>query len=214
MENSLIFDFVIIALIVISAIFAFSRGFSQEIFSLISWVSAFFISYFFAHLLFPIIVSLIGNQLISKFVSYFLVFIFFLFFLSYLTKKFSNSIKKSTVGMLDRSLGFIFGIFRGYVIISLIFFAFMTFYSEKIPKWLDDSKMNYLLMIGSIKIVSLFDKENISTKILENKISKKSKQLFEKSIDSHIRRKDETGLIEGYKKNERENLQLLIESVE
>ena len=74
--------------------------------------------------------------------------------------------------------------------------------------------MNYLLMVGSVKIVSLFDKENISAKVLENKISKKSKRLFEKSIDSHIRREKGAELLEGYKKNERENLELLIENIE
>ena len=214
MESNLVFDFIIIAFIFFSAVFAFSRGFSQEIFSLISWASAFFISYFFSHYFLPLTNAFISNLLISKLITYFSVFIFFLFFFSFLTKKFSNSIKKSTVGMLDRSLGFIFGILRGYVLISLIFFAFMTFYSEKGPKWLENSKMNYLLMVGSVKIVSLFDKENISAKVLENKISKKSKRLFEKSIDSHIRREKGAELLEGYKKNERENLELLIENIE
>jgi len=215
LETNLIFDILVIAFIFLSAIFAFSRGLSQEVLSLISWISAFFISYFFGYLLTDFTNILVSNVFISKIITYFLLFIFSLFLLSFLTKKFSNSVKKSTVGMLDRSLGFIFGIGRGYLLVSLCFFAFTSFYSDKSPKWIEDSKMSYLLMVGSVKIVSFFDKENFSAQILENRITKKSKQLFEKSIDSHIRREESSEFFqEGYMKKERENLEHLIENIE
>ncbi len=214
MESYLIFDLVIIIFIFLSAIFSFSRGFSQEILSLVSWLSAFFISYLFSNKFIYITQFIIDNSLISKIVTYFVVFVASLFLLSYLTGKFSSTIKKSTVGMLDRSLGFIFGVARGYVLLCLCFFVINSFYVDKVPKWLEKSKMNYVLMYGSIKVVSLFDKENTSVNMLKNKIKNKSEMLFEKSIDSHIRREKSLNFNDGYKKEDREELEYLIENIE
>ncbi len=213
MENNLIFDVSIIFFILISALFAFSRGFSQEILSLFSWVSSFFISFFFAKFFVDYINYLINNFFISKVSSYILVFIISLFILSYATSKFSYTVKKSSVGAIDRSLGFFFGVARGYILLCLILFTISNFYFEKLPKWLDESKMNYLLMYGATKIVYFFDKDNFSAKVLEDKIRTKSEKLFEKSIDSHLRREQKSDTNdEGYKKSDRENLDYLIEN--
>lgn len=213
MENNLIFDVSIIFFIIVSALFSFSRGFSQEVLSLFSWVSSFFISFFCSKFLVKYVNYLINNFFISKVSSYILVFIISLFILSYLTSKFSYNVKKSSVGTIDRSLGFLFGIARGYILLCLILFTISNFYFEKLPKWLDESKMNYLLMYGAAKIVYLFDKDNYSAKVLEDKIKSKSEKLFEKSIDSHLRREQKSDFSnDGYKKSDRENLDYLIEN--
>ena len=215
MESYLIFDISIIIFILISAVFFFSLGFSQETLSLISWVSAFFISYIFSSQLISHVDKVINNLVISKIFTYLLVFIFSLFFLSFFTSRFSSSIKKSSVGMLDRSLGFAFGIARGYILLALCLHLFNSLYSDKSPDWLEKSKMHDLLRFGSIKIISLFDKNNNSIKNIENQLNKKSEELFEKSIDSYLRRERKFGSeSEGYEKRDRDSLEFLIESTE
>lgn len=214
MENHIIFDLSVVVFIFLSAIFSFSRGFSQEILSLISWTSAFFISFIFSENLFFLTRFVVSNIFLSKVITYLLVFILSLFLFSYLTSKFSTSVKRSTVGMLDRSLGFLFGITRGYILLCLCFFIVNSFYMNKIPSWFDKSKMNYLLMYGSVKIISFFDKENQSASLLNDKIKKKSEKLFEKSIDSHLRREEKLNLIDkGYEKKDRDELEYLIENM-
>ena len=215
MESYLIFDISIIIFILISAVFSFTRGFSQETLSLISWVSAFFISYIFSSQLISHVDKVINNLVISKIFTYLAVFIFSLFFLSFFTSRFSSSIKKSSVGMLDRSLGFAFGIARGYILLALCLYLFNSLYSDKSPNWLEKSKMNDLLSFGSIKIISLFDKNNSSIKNIENQLNEKSEELFEKSIDSYLRREKKLGYeSEGYEKRDRDSLEFLIESTE
>ena len=215
MESYLIFDISIIVFILISAVFSFTRGFSQETLSLISWVSAFFISYIFSNQLINHVDKVINNLVISKIFTYLAVFIFSLFFLSFFTSRFSSSIKKSSVGMLDRSLGFAFGIARGYILLALCLYLFNSLYSDKSPNWLEKSKMNDLLSFGSIKIISLFDKNNSSIKNIENQLNEKSEELFEKSIDSYLRREKKLGYeSEGYEKRDRDSLEFLIESTE
>ena len=212
MEYNVIFDISILAFIFLSAILAFSRGFFQEFLSLVSWLGAIILSYYFSKYFVDILDGMIGNLIISKIVSYILVFILCVFTLSYFTSIFSSKIKNSAVGMIDRSLGFFFGIIRGYILLCMGLFAFYFFFNHNHPSWLEKSKMNDLLIQGLVQIVPIFDSENDSIIFLEEKIKKKSKDLFEKSIDSHLRREKNRSNIEGYGKDERNNLETLIEN--
>ena len=212
MEYNVIFDISILAFIFLSAILAFSRGFFQEFLSLVSWLGAIILSYYFSKYFVDILEGMIGNLIISKILSYILVFILCVFTLSYFTSIFSSKIKNSAVGMIDRSLGFFFGIIRGYILLCMGLFAFYFFFNHNHPSWLEKSKMNDLLIQGLIQIIPIFDSENDSIIFLEEKIKKKSNDLFEKSIDSHLRREKNRSNLEGYGKDERNNLETLIEN--
>ena len=214
MESYLIFDISVIIFVFLSAIFSFTRGFSQETLSLFSWTSAFFISYFSADFFSTFTKIIITNELVANITTYLIIFIISLFFLSFLTNKFSSSIKKSSVGMIDRSLGFIFGILRGYILLCLFYFAFSKLYNDQIPNWLEKSKMNYLIMHGTFEIVYFFDKENKSAQAIENKLKNKSDSLFEKSINSHLRREKKSEINKGYDKEDRDSLNYLFENIE
>ena len=213
MESYQIFDLSILVFILFSAFFAFLRGFSQELFSLFSWIGSFIGSYFFGGLLISEINQIFNNILISSIVSYVSVFIILLFILSFITKKFANTVKESDVGMVDRTLGFLFGVLRGYVIISFSLFSLDYFYDNKNIKWIQDSKVNFVILITNNKIIEMFDlNQDYSVKI-QKEIELKSNKLFEKSIDSHLKLKNHSDIEKKlYDKNERKNLDYLIEN--
>ena len=94
--------------------------------------------------------------------SFFLV-IFILF--SFITRKFSNYIKDSYVGLLDKSLGFIFGILRGYVLVGLCFFIFDYFYTGKKIDFIENSKIIPIINITNNVILDIMN--------IDNKYSKK-----------------------------------------
>ena len=125
------FDIIILSIILISAFFAFFRGISLEILSISGWVIAFLGSYIYGNNLVNFINKLINNIFISNIVSYAIFFLVIFILFSFITRKFSNYIKDSYVGLLDKSLGFIFGILRGYVLVGLCFFIFDYFYAGK-----------------------------------------------------------------------------------
>ena len=124
------FDVIILVLIFISALFAFFRGFSLELLSISVWVISFFGSYAYGVNLINFFNKIINNILISTAISYVVVFTIIFVIFSFLTRKFSVFIKDSYVGLIDKSLGFIFGILRGYVIVGLCFFLFDYFSSR------------------------------------------------------------------------------------
>ena len=215
MESYLIFDISILFFVVLSAFFSFMRGFSQEFLALLTWVISFFSSYKYGDKFVNVSNKIIDNIVISNVVSYLLTFLIIMIILSFITKQFSSLIKKSYIGMVDRTGGFLFGLLRGYLIISLCFFTFHYFYNGDKIIWIEKSKFNFMTLISNQKIINFFNKDNNFSKKLREDIEKKSSTLFEKSIDSQIKLKkfmdEEKGI---YNDVDKKSLDYLIENSE
>ena len=180
-------DLIIIILIFISAFFAFIRGFSLEILSLSGWIFAIGISYLYGDLASNQINQLLDNFLISTVISYVFSFILLLIIFSYLTKNVSSLIKNSFAGLLDRSLGFFYGLLRGYLLICFCYFCFDYFYSGSKPFLLESSKLVPIIKISNKEIFNIMQVDNEYSKKLRKEIEQKSDFLFKKSIDSKLK---------------------------
>ena len=215
MESYLILDISILFFVVLSAFFSFMRGFSQEFLALLTWVISFFTSYKYGDKFVNVSNKIIDNIVISNVVSYVLTFLIIMIILSFITKQFSSLIKKSYIGMVDRTGGFLFGLLRGYLIVSLCFFTFHYFYNGDKIIWIEKSKFNFMTLISNQKIINFFNKDNNFSKKLRKDIEKKSSTLFEKSIDSQIKLKkfkdEEKGI---YNDVDKKSLDYLIENSE
>ena len=215
MESYLILDISILFFVVLSAFFSFMRGFSQEFLALLTWVISFFGSYKYGDKFVNVLNKIIDNIVISNVVSYLLTFLIIMIILSFITKQFSSLIKKSYIGMVDRTGGFLFGLLRGYLIVSLCFFTFHYFYNGDKIIWIEKSKFNFMTLISNQKIINFFNKDNNFSKKLRKDIEKKSSTLFEKSIDSQIKLKKfmdgEKGI---YNDVDKKSLDYLIENSE
>ena len=213
MESYLILDISILFFVVLSAFFSFMRGFSQEFLSLFTWIVSFLGSYKYGDNFVNFFNKIIDNIVISNVASYIVFFLIIMVILSFVTKRFSSLIKKSYVGMVDRTGGFLFGLLRGYLIVSLCFFTFHYFYNGDKIIWVEKSKFNFMTLMSNEKIVNFFNTENEFSKKLRNEIEKKSSTLFEKSIDSQIKLKkfmDEEKKI--YNDMDKKSLEYLIEN--
>ena len=158
--------------------------------------------------------KIIDNIVISNIASYIVIFMIIMIILSFVTKRFSSLIK-SYVGMVDRTGGFLFGLLRGYLIVSLCFFAFHYFYNGEKIIWIERSKFNFMTLISNEKVINFFNNENEFSKKLRKEIEKKSSTLFEKSIDSQLKLKkfkDEEKKI--YNDVDKKSLEYLIENSE
>ncbi len=207
------FDIIILVLIFISALFAFFRGFSLELLSISVWIISFFGSYAYGKNLVNFFNKIVNNILISTGISYVVTFLLIFVIFSFFTRKFSIYIKDSYVGLIDKSLGFIFGILRGYVIVGLCFFCFDYFYQGKRLEFIDNSKIIPFIKITNNEILRFLEIDNDYTENLSNEIKKKSELLFEKSIDSKIRIKKNSKNQENiYNESGRKNIENIIEN--
>ena len=207
------FDVIILVLILISALFAFFRGFSLELLSISVWIISFFGSYTYGNNLINFFNKIINNILISTTISYVVTFLIIFVIFSFLTRKFSVFIKDSYVGLIDKSLGFIFGILRGYVIVGLCFFLFDYFYNGKRLEFIDNSKIIPVIKITNNEIFQFLKIDNKYSENLSTEIKKKSDLLFEKSIDSKLRIKKNSKNQENiYNESGRKNIENIIEN--
>ena len=114
-------DWFILVVLIASGIIAFARGFTKEFLSLFLWIAAFIAAISLEYLATPKINEFIGNEEISKIISYIVVFIIFIFIGGIVIKFISKLIKWSGASGFDRFLGVLFGLIRGLIVLFVIF---------------------------------------------------------------------------------------------
>ncbi len=130
----------------ISAILAYSRGFTRELFALGGWIVAIVVAYYLAPLLDPLMreAPLVGDFLsesciISLIAAFTIVVALALLVLSIFTPLVANVVLHSVLGPVDRVLGFVFGVARAIVLIAIAFLIYTNFSSPGSWPALDDA---------------------------------------------------------------------------
>lgn len=127
-----IFDISILALVFISGLIGFVRGFARELLGIFSWVGALVLTMFLWDLPLQIVSTYIDTEWVAKLVSGLIVFVIILIFFTAMTYSISNFVKNSAVKGIDRGFGFIYGLFRGTAILAiLLYIATKTFWTER-----------------------------------------------------------------------------------
>jgi len=139
-------DIIVLAFMLISGLLAMARGFSREVLSILSWVAAAAA----ALILFPRFQDqareVITPTWLADIVLVVGIFVAVLIIVSFITIRTADRILDSRIGALDRSLGFLFGLARGLVlvVIGYLFFAWLV-PAEDHPEWIREAKTMPLL---------------------------------------------------------------------
>ncbi|MTI17624.1 CvpA family protein [Rhodobacteraceae bacterium RKSG542] len=150
-------DGILLVIMFISAILAMIRGFVREVLSIVSWFAAAFAAYSFYGNLTPFVSEYISSATIATAVSVAIIFMVTLLIVSYITMRISDFVLDSRIGALDRSLGFVFGAARGFllVVVALLFFDWFVPEQQQ-PQWVLNAKSRHFLSsTGSALIAAL-----------------------------------------------------------
>jgi membrane protein required for colicin V production len=129
------FDYMVIAVFVISVGLGFWRGLIYEVLSFFGWPVAFFASKLLAPVFAPMLPVI--NESSRNGLSYVLVFIAALMIWAMLVWLLTKLFKAIGLGLVDGFLGGVFGLMRGaFVTIALVSAAAMTSLPEQ-PFWRD-----------------------------------------------------------------------------
>lgn len=143
-------DIVVVAIIVLSALFGFIRGFLREVLSIGSWIVAGLATWFGLPLLRPFARQYISHELIADVATGIAIFLVVLVVASVISHLITRSVRESALGPLDRSLGILFGIVRGAAIVSVALLICDNFYApENRPQWLKDARTLPAVQIGA-----------------------------------------------------------------
>src|SRR5436853_7755193 len=139
-------DVILLAVMLISALLAMVRGFMREVLSIASWAAAALLTLYAYPRLKPIVLQYFSNDVVASAITIGGVFLGTLLVVSVITIKISDTILDSRVGALDRTLGFLFGLARGLIIVVIAFQFFIWLVPDRSqPQWVKGAKSKVVL---------------------------------------------------------------------
>lgn len=134
-------DVLIIGIILISALISIVRGFIKEVFSLASWILAFWVARLFYPHMATLLIGYVATPSFRSFIAFAFLFVVTLILGALVNHLISQLVKKTGLSGTDRMLGIIFGLIRGVAIVILLILA-----AGATPMPQDDWWQNALLL--------------------------------------------------------------------
>jgi membrane protein required for colicin V production len=143
-------DLGVLAIIAVSAVFAFARGVVREALSIVAWVGAVLVALYGFNPVYAIVVPLVTTPLLADLVAGLGLFLVALVILVAVTSSIARRVQRSALSPIDRTLGFIFGLVRGAVIVSLAWLVLdVAVPMNERPLWIRDAKSAPYLAQGA-----------------------------------------------------------------
>ena len=131
-----------LGILLVSGLFATYRGFLNETLSIVAYAVAAVGAVVMAPLLKPLAQSVVGPDWLAYGLSLVGLFLVLLIPLSFISFRISESVQGSPIGPLDRSLGFVFGVARGLVIVGAAYLVFSLLAPPKDhPDWIREARL-------------------------------------------------------------------------
>ena len=157
-------DLGVIAVVLVSAILSLMRGFTREVLAIGSWVAAAAAAYYFYPRVTPFLAPYIHKPIVLEAVAAAIVFFATLIIVSLFTVKLSDAILDSKIGALDRSLGFVFGALRGFLLAVVAFAIFNWLVGDKQqPQWMQSAKTRPMLIDTADRIIAMLPEDAATT---------------------------------------------------
>ena len=144
-----VFDFIFIITCLISIFFAIKNGLIKSFFNLIKWIIIIYIIKNVFFYLRPIFDQYIPNQTMADVCIFFITLVVSYILLSSINRVIIGIIQPKRSGFIDLSLGGLFGLLRGYIIIVLIFsFISSSIASKHWPNYLKNGSFFNIVEYG------------------------------------------------------------------
>lgn len=147
MDGFTLIDGIVAAIIVLSAILAYSRGFVREAMAIVGWVLAAVAAFVLAPIVLPLVRELpvIGEFLgdsceLSVIAAFAATFAIALVVASIFTPLLSGAVRESALGGLDQGLGFLFGVARGVLLVAVAMVVYDRVAAAEAVPMVDESR--------------------------------------------------------------------------
>ena len=201
-------DFILLAIMLVSGLLALMRGFTREVLSLVAWGAAAIAAY--VAIKQPSLVELakanvpyLDKEILAQIAVGAAAFLLVLIIVSIISVKISDFVVDSAAGSFDRTLGFIFGVARGFVFVAIayLFYGWLLPYDKQVS-WVRNAYSLPMIKSAGEGIVSFMPPE-IAETLSNTALLKNPEQSGEQQVPEQPEG--------GYKSNENQGLENLIE---
>ena len=176
------FDLIVLTILLLSAVLAFARGFVREVLAIGSWIGAALVTRFAVPHVSPVAREVFDNAAMTDFLQGFgygeqhrdlladfaggiVAFVVAMTVLSILSTIIARIVQGSALSAVDRSLGLVFGLLRGGLVICLFYLllAWMIPDRRDRPDWIEQARSLPLVERGADLLLSLLPEEARAT---------------------------------------------------
>ena len=158
-----IIDIIVFGIILTSCIVATLRGFVKELFSIISWILSLMIAFnLFEKFKFKLL-NHISQEIIVDFLAFGFPFLGSLILFSIISSWLSPKFDVNGVLIFDKICGFVFGAFRGFLLIILFYLGFLYLIGKdkKMPDALIEAYSFKYINLSAELLVKFFNNKEL-----------------------------------------------------
>ncbi len=142
MSGSAIVDIGILAMVLLSAVLALSRGFAKEALAMGALVAAAAATLYLRPYFLPYAQRYVSDELISNGATILVLFVVVLVLVSLVGHPIAVRVRQSRLGPVDRWLGFAFGALRGLAIVTIAYAILLWFTQpDQPPQWVTQARL-------------------------------------------------------------------------
>jgi len=207
-------DLAVIGIILLAGLTAFSLGFVRVVLALLGWVGAAAATLYGFRYVRPFAQEWISVGFLADAAAGFGIFLVSLIILTYISHAIGRRVRDSALSALDRSLGLLFGLALGGVLVSLgylgvVWVTDMPADPGKQPKWVREAKSRPLVEWGADRLQRLAPPEWAGQESRRPSLPDASRQRFEQLIEPETR-SSTSPTRQGYSEQERREMDRLI----
>lgn len=164
-------DLGVLAVILISALLAMVRGFTREVLAIASWAAAAVAAIYLHPMVEPYLVGYpyMDKENVRPLAAMAIVFLVTLVIVSIVTVKLSDLVLDSKIGALDRSLGFVFGAARGFLLCVIAFMFFQWLVQGDEPAMSKNARMRPVMVETGEKLIAMLPDMTFLNKLMKSR---------------------------------------------
>lgn len=220
-----LFDGIVIAVLAISSVLAFLRGFTSEVLSILAWVVGALAALWLFPYGTPIFREFISPDWLAAVASALVIFIAGYLIVAAFTARWAGHLLGlfDQAETLDKTLGLLFGLVRGLLIVTVayLFFAWLVPNPAEQPDWIRNAKLRPLVEKSAATLFTLVPTESQrgSAPRREQPVYREpqpapSAPAANPPVNSRVKSGADTARDPGYNTSERKGLDRLFENTE
>lgn len=141
-------DYIILVIIVLSAIMGLVRGLLREAIAVITWFLAIVLAWTFASTVEPMLGGVLVGSPLRIWAARAVIFVGILLLGGAVSVIVAHYVRVSMFAPTDKMLGFLFGVIRGVVIVGAFTIAIQALRMDQDPRWKNSRLMPYAIGVA------------------------------------------------------------------